>query len=200
MATLVGGDGELIMAGSSEVLATPNCPACNGIEKVTKVSAVVLGGTTIAAGTSVQPRLQAGGDGWAVDVTDTSSTSRTALAALLSFPSKGEALMGWAWGLLVVCVIMAIGAGVDKSSVEKASSPRADQIDFDVNVMAAAIILGILLLFGAIAATDWHLTGRTRAKERWGLLYYCGRDDLVFLTSRPDVAVPPGGMRTLLEY
>lgn len=167
----------------SRHLSTPQCPRCNRIDSVAKVTAIVAAGTQQSNSSNVQISPSLGIDdsdiNWVLNYSGVSNTSRSALARQLSFPAKGGDAYAWLWAITVTtCIISAMGG-------------------FLSLLLPAILILGTL----SMAVSYIHFRGRFRADLLWKGLFYCFRDDVVYVSWDDTQCSPPSLMRTrILKY
>ncbi len=169
-------------------MASSNCPLCGQVDAVMKVSSIVAGGTA------------------SYSMAGYSGSTRTQLAAKLQPPPKpasGNVTPCSVWfvfllGVLFVCAWLFVAAGA-RPLQEGAGGPLS----------VASAIVGGLLIVGCVVfeisqvgarklAAQARVSRYQGAMNKYNSLYYCHRDDCVFI---PDEgrAVPLSQMNSLLS-
>jgi hypothetical protein len=128
---------------------------------------------------------------------DTTTIKSSALAQQLMFPSKGE---GFFWFVMFIVILSSIAFIVSISIMNNSSFSSSDTASAR-DAMATSLVVGLYGLIAAFLAGSFHFTGRTKAKNLWDSLYYCFRDDVVYLTHENKQCASPRMMRTeILKY
>lgn len=179
------------------------CPVCKQIDRVEKVSAVYEAGTSIGAysGDTVGVGLAGGVVGVGMAQTNMSGTTQTNRSLRLAPPPQppppqGEScLFG---GLLFLCILGGLlGLGIAFS----------DKYEYLVGallfVACTASFVGLLVVANRNSrirkAEHARQIGRWRvAVANWEQLYYCARNDTVFIPGRPETCVPAYELYKLL--
>lgn len=179
------------------------CPKCGRADAVRKVSAIVAEGmrTSETAGLG----LGLGHHSLELMPFVGTSTSRSALAVRLAPPAKPGKPLGYRWtaAFMVGRLAMVLFVGVLLVATALVSLPLLSEM-YSQNRTLLLIPIAAIVLFVASAAWwlirsiihDTHSTrfargsyndrmqAWRRAIDRWSNLYYCARDDGVFLPSQ----------------
>lgn len=180
------------------------CPKCGRSDAVRKVSAIVAQGTQ----TSETAGLGLGLGNHSLDLMPFvgTSTSRSALAMKLAPPAKPAKPMGYGWVALFTLgrLALALFVGLLLAGATLCSFPLLIN-NYSVNrmllliplIINAVFILAAVLWIGRSVIRELRATRRdsdsyeTKLQawrstgERWQNLYYCVRDDEVFLPEEP---------------
>lgn len=192
------------------------CPRCGQSDAIAKVTAIVADGTNLAeTGTLGMPLLA--NDSSLLGFWGT-STSRSTLASQLAPPAKPSKPIGYGWAiiLLIARSTLAVIVLLMTSAVAALTFPFLVTVYRQNPVLAlipvVGIIIGSLLLLRWIVVSLIRDVGKAnnqssayaveieawqRAMSRWKALYYCSRDDGVFLPSQ-SVLVPLSQMKPFL--
>jgi hypothetical protein len=191
-------------------MKTESCPRCKRVDAVAKVSGIVAGGTRISDSTTFTMTPSLGDDedvDWSLNYQQTINTSQSTLTTQLTFPAKGEGAMIGGWLLFVVLVIVFIallayeGSLFDDGANNGFTAELNSEINSVGNWLTAIFLGGIGFFFFAIIATGVHTARRPEALAVWNTLYYCFRDDVVYVPGNAKQCVPPSQMRmALLHY
>ncbi len=185
-----------------------NCPQCGQVDRVEKVSALLRAGTSagLYSGTASGSGLVAG-------------MSYTALSQKLSPPIEPIYQSPWGgcsvtitaglviWNIAFI-VWVCLGLSQSPTVVEALSHGNLDYWRTFI------IIIGVGLIGWVIMAAIISTKNRTasergthfateyprweRAIARWNELYYCSRNDVVFIPGKPNTCVPINEMQKLL--
>lgn len=186
----------------SGVPHTLACPKCQQIDQVQAVSAIVSAGTQTGqflAATSFVGRRS----GWGL--TTGRNTHQTLLAQRLAPPPapRKPRWGGWALVVFTVAPLCAVYGCVPASFALVAGSSQPFQVSSSsavVVVYGGYTVLLLAILAGALVAV-WHQHRVTRwrrhlplehaqwqqAMAKWEHLYYCARDDGVFVPGQPSL-------------
>jgi hypothetical protein len=192
---------DLSMQHSPEDFA---CPVCKQIDRVEKVSAVYEAGTSIGAysGGTVGVGLAGGVIGAGMAQTSLIGTTQTNRSLRLAPPPPPPPPQGAGCGmagLLFLCLVAGL-IGIGTLTVE-GNTERL--IGVALFVMGAAGFVSIVIVNGKNArikkAEHAQQTVRWRqAIANWERLYYCGRNDTVFIPGNPETCVPAYELYKLL--
>jgi hypothetical protein len=170
-----------------------HCPLCHSIDAVTKVSSIVDGGSATSVG------YHATGRSYGTSVT----TSTTALARKLSPPSlprppiAAAGSVGFGAALLLGVGLFMAGVGYWMITTPGSTGPGSGFL-FLVPGLGFIAYLLLAVIVTAIIRQKKR-PGWQRAIEIWDHLYYCARNDVVFLPgSSPERAVSSSQMTKLL--
>lgn len=180
----------------------PPCPRCDRIDKVGKVTGIVAWGTQQSNSSSwqINPSFDEDGDfQWSSSYSSMSTESRSILVQQLTFPKKGET----AWGVLCGLFLGSSLVGyvfLESSKLNPTST--LGSLTFDKQNFAELVFVGsVILLLMTIIVAYRFINGRADAQRAWDALYYCFRDDVVYLAHDPAQCAPPSMMRTaILHY
>jgi hypothetical protein len=180
------------------------CPVCKQIDRVEKVSAVYEAGTSIGtyAGGTVGVGLAGGVVGVGMAQTSMTGMNQTNRSLRLApppqpAPPQGEScLFG---GLLFLCLVGGlIGVGIIPSG------------DNPTRLIGAGLFVACIAGFVSLVvvanknsrirkATHAQQIARWRqAVASWERLYYCGRNDIVFIPGNPETCLPAHELYKLL--
>jgi hypothetical protein len=179
-------------------MASQRCPRCQRSDAVAKVTAIVRGGTRYitSSSTKISPTLSDDDADWTFSFNSVNQTSQTVLAKQLDFPDKGGGAMWFGWGF---CIFFGLGAAMYnliRSDVIKHGGTD-EVLDFIVPACTTAAIICAVV---ALIATPIHKRGRSQALTLWSELYYCFRDDVVYLPGDFAKCAPPSHMRAIINY
>jgi hypothetical protein len=122
---------------------------------------------------------------WSLDYGEAITVNRSVLASQLAFPDKGGGVARFFGAASFICMVLAV------------------IFLFTPYVVAFAISFSAIFVFLFIAgvALGIHSKGRPQAQLTWGKLYYCFRDNVVYMPGDTSVpCAPPEQMRTILQY
>ena len=196
--------------------AFARCPKCAKNDKVEKVSAIVARETHEIRGTSIESETYTDKDGktrYRSYSVPYSGTQMSVLAQRLSPPEKPE--MGFNWRgcigvVLVLCGVLSLAVSGCQVGFGLLTVPISEGASSG-ELFNFSSILGILLLPGAIlyillgaflikSSANSRKKRSTKLREvdipqweyamrRWNQLYYCARDDILFIPGE-NKAVP----------
>ena len=193
------------------------CPKCGRADAIRKVSSIVLAGTTQSE-TFGYGAARIDGETHFIDTRGYATTS-TGLANRLAPPPRPA--KPWSLGCVGVLLFGRIGVTLGVLAFVSVVSFCTLPLLYDsvYRESRALILLPILVFVGAAVRLLWWIgrsvvrEGRTvrnrqssypyeveqweRAMDRWRELYYCSRDDGVFLPQRTNL-VPATNMKALL--
>jgi hypothetical protein len=191
------------------------CPRCERMDAVAKVSGIVSAGTKdrFDSGVQVRPPLATGGGEWSVDLTQTSSTERTDLARRLEFPGE----LGYGAGVLLALSLTAAFIAIaaffhlgdmhrmldDGTYLANYTSYEDFRSEERINNWMVGIggPLAVLFALASVRAATRYFSGRQEARQVWNTLYYCYRDDVVYVPGSPESCVAPEQAATsVLHY
>ncbi len=166
------------------------CPQCGQIGSVAKVSAIVAGGTAYTKKSSYQVAssfsIQNGGISVSPSFNNTSTTTTnyTDLSSTLTFSPRGDTeLRVFGFCLLALGIILSI------CSIIVVSLP---------GWLLLFGIIGIIWGIRMIIKSGEETTQDRQAKATWETLYYCFRDDIVYVPGVSGRCVPRTQMNSLL--
>lgn len=173
-----------------------HCPVCHNIDAVTKVSSIVDSGSATSVGYHTAGRFS----GTSV------TTSTTALARTLAPPSlprfrvAAEGYNGCAIPLLMLLGLCFVVMGWLLGLPTTGGPPTNSNF---LSLPLILVGLGFILypIIGFIVVTLIRYEKRPRweqARATWEQLYYCARNDVVFLPGTPQHCVPASRISTLL--
>jgi hypothetical protein len=162
------------------------CPICGQIDSVQKVSAVVNSGTSY--------RELVGGY----------NKSQTALSNQLAIPELNLDILNQlrTVGIIFLCVGIPFAACGTAAAF---GSLGNGHIDLTLGLTIYSFVaLGLLFLIPALILRYQKIAAdkpkRERARVLWEKLYYCSRDDVVFVPGFPDQSFPASNTRKMLGY
>lgn len=174
----------------------PPCPRCDRIDQVAKVTGIVAWGTHQSSISNWQSRSSFDEDN---DIqllythSERSTTSQSDLARQLAFPKRG--LDGAAASLSCVVISLLVFLAIYDVSI-KTDTPS----DYDTALTIVSIFIFIFVSLIPINIGR-YFAGRAEAKKIWSSLYYCFRDDVVFVPHDTTRCAPLDMMRTaILRY
>lgn len=168
------------------------CPRCGQIDAVQKVSSIVTGG--ISTIQYIPPGAVIG---------HSEATSVSALAQRLMPPTKKPEDLGTRLFKIVLiaiapglCGILCVASGLSRGSAGLA------ELVLGMLSLGISAVLFVLILYSLITGAASRKTAQDKAAHetaliRWNQLYYCYRDDGVFIPGQ-NRFVPAGQMQTLL--
>ncbi len=188
-----------------QIEASGKCPKCNRNDRVEKVTAILSGQTHTVTGTRPVTDVHTDSEGRVRSSTsyESYSTSQTSvLAQRLAPPQKPSAgascsamallYLAFIYGPSLLCGgVVAVFA-----ALSAASSGRSGESFLGVICAIPLFIGGVLLILAAWKSYQNKMTAQKkrrvqletvdlpqweRAMERWSKLYYCHRDDVVFI-------------------
>ena len=170
------------------------CPICGQIDSVQKVSSIVHGGTSYG---------EASGGGGRTYVT-MYSKSQTVLSSQLAIPELNLDLLDQLRmvGIVILCFAIPwalFGSWVVLNAVWAGYiNLQSATILYSPTVFGLLFLLPALILKGNKIARD--RPKRERAHTIWVRLYYCYRDDVVFVPGSPSQYFPASDTRKILGY
>ena len=171
-----------------------DCPKCHRIDNVSKVSAILQGGTHQINGQIPMPTTY-DSDGWSTGTSYKSyhATQQSSLASRLTPPSKPSLGVDWLFGLFLATVIF-FGPQVCMSLFAFAPSSWADKPITFLSRILIFVAGFAMAVFPVGAFFLWQKNKKTkdakdlekiklweRSIRRWEQLYYCSRDDCIFV-------------------
>jgi hypothetical protein len=179
------------------------CPICKQIDRVEKVSAVYEAGTAIGAyaGGTVGVGLAGGVVGVGMAQTNLTGTTQTNRSLRLAPPPPPPPPQGAGCamaGLLFLSLVVGlIGLGM------ALSDNTEHLVGAALFVVGAAGFVSIVVVIGRNARVKKAEHARQVARWRqavanWERLYYCGRNDIVFIPGNPETCVPAYELYKLL--
>jgi hypothetical protein len=178
---------------------TPNifqCPLCGMTDTVTKVSSIVEAGTTShsAHHTTVYTR---GFSVRGIGTGSSSGTSATHLATKLSPPSLPQFFPPGASCLIIGGTILIVVLGLPIAFL----SLLAGNLFLGIIFLVPSVIYPAYIIIGSIRTSiirKNRLPTWQKAMATWDTLYYCARNDVVFVPGSPTQCVPSSQMSILL--
>ncbi len=174
------------------------CPRCHHDDKVAKVTVLIHQGTHVITGKMPVTTTHYDSDGHQHSTTDWSEfsgTQKSDLALLLSPPQKPS--HGWIsiWNGSFIPIAIFIGL-ISISPIVMAF--QQDKFIYGLGLF----LLGLVMMAVAIGVWKFNKTYRQKAKEalqpkmdiwnhamsRWEKLYYCSRDDCVYIPGENESA------------
>lgn len=172
-----------------------NCPMCGQVDRVEKVSAIVGAGTSsgLYGGHTSSIGLMAG-------------VSQTALSQKLSPPSRPVYDSPWGTGTKVSIGILIVMAGMDIIFTATANPPESASQLLSSLFFLLLFLVPLILIISSKSRTaqrrkaqyDAAIPIYTAAYKKWNELYYCGRNDVVFILGQARTCVPASEMSQLL--
>jgi hypothetical protein len=180
------------------------CPVCKQIDRVEKVSAVYEAGTSIGAysGDTVGVGLAGGVIGVGMAQTSLTGTTHTNRSLRLAPPPPPPPPPGAGCGMagLLFLSLVAGLMGLGILTVEGNTERLMGVVLF---VAGAAGFVSIVIVTGR--SSRIKKAEHARQVERWRVavaswerLYYCGRNDVVFIPGNPETCVPAYELYKLL--
>ena len=183
------------------------CPRCGLFDQVQKVSALYHAGasTSMITGSGVVSLPDVGSE--LTGSIHLTGGQQTLLSQRLSPPAQPQLQSAWGTGNSLVLGACVLGAVCSCSAASAAVGFTEHWSDFMSYTLVSALIF-----IAATVALVWRTSRETEQNKarwqadylrwqtsvaRWEALYYCGRDDLVFVPGMP-VAAPASAMWTLL--
>jgi hypothetical protein len=170
------------------------CPLCHSIDAVTKVSSIVDGGSATSVGYHAAGRFS----GMSVTTSTTALADKLAPPSLPRFRVAAEGYNGCAVSLII---LLGFVSGAMGWLFMHFSSGDATNTLFGLVFLLSGFLLIASLIIGFIVVAVIRHKKRPRwerAKAIWEQLYYCARNDVVFLPGTPQRCVPISQISTLL--
>ncbi|HZR44108.1 MAG TPA: hypothetical protein VFB12_28600 [Ktedonobacteraceae bacterium] len=174
-----------------------HCPLCHSMDTVTKVSSIVDGGSATSVGYHAAGRFS----GMSV------TTSMTALAGKLAPPSlprfrvAAEGYNGCAVPLIILSGLCFVAIGW-LFGLPSTSGPANNSNLFSLLFILFGLGFALYPIIGFVVVAIIRHKKRPRweqARAIWERLYYCARNDVVYLPGLPpEHAVSPSRMNKLL--
>lgn len=183
-----------LRCSNQEAIVNQECPVCRQLDSIKKVSAIIVEGTVHTTGVAIAGSLQGS------SYNASQGISQSELCKTLTFSPKGGDSDRWASG---GCVSLLTGIGFCAIGVAAASS-AASVPSPDSGGAAAGSVIAFILALILVGIGMWAMakSGETpqdrQAKATWETLYYCNRDDVVYIPGSPSRYVPRIQMRSLL--
>lgn len=168
-----------------------HCPACGQIDAVRKVSAIVSEGTSYSEGS---------GSAGNTYVT-VYSKSQTNLSSRLSIPKLNTYWLDQFRGAGIVFLCIGIPFGICGSTLFggwHTLDLNRDLLSFSFAIIGPVLFVPAFLLKRRKVARD--KPKREQAYALWECMYYCQRDDLVFVPGSPEQHFSSSRMRKVLGY
>lgn len=111
----------------------------------------------------------------------------------LAFPDKG----GMVWGLGIVILFFSILAILALSQIS-VTFEEQDGYNLAITIISWGLSISILMIPVGLSI---RFSGRVEAKKVWDSLYYCFRDNVVYVPYDSTRCAPPGMLRRkILNY
>jgi hypothetical protein len=185
------------------------CPKCHQVDGLAKASAIVAHGTEYTSGVTKQRQLYVDKDGFEHHreySAPYSGTSTTVLAQILAPPHKPTLDFHWDWysiaiivGLLTFMVSLLVGS-LFSFEIFLVIVGYSHVASITLLIILVAAVLTIALAIFSVAVALYSAVVVTRnntasglhfdavvipqwqaARQRWDQLFYCSRDDIVFV-------------------
>jgi hypothetical protein len=181
------------------------CPVCKQTDRVEKVSTVYAAGISTGAysgGTTGIGISSGGAIGVGAAHTNLTSVMQTQLSWRLAPPPRPlPPTAKWRGGTIGLLIFLAF-AWLIGFAATAASEITAKGIGIAVILLSIAGTIGLITSMQPERAKKVeyarHVMRWQQARANWERLYYCGRNDIVFLPGVPDACVPAHEIYRLL--
>ena len=177
---------------------TPVCPRCRQLDAVRKVSSIVKSGVSTAGYTILAQQL-------------TPPTEKEIEQAIRqSYPHPASRLPTWRRGLAVLAILLPFVGGLCGAIFASivSESQAGGAVAVFVGVIFGMILSGLMyVIYAPTVPTAIRSEGKNYPRminqkkqevlRRWNQLYYCQRDDVIFIPYE-SVAVSPEQMNSYL--
>jgi hypothetical protein len=171
-----------------------HCPLCQSIDAVTKVSSIVDGGSATSVGYHTAGRFS----GTSVTTSTTALARKLAPPSLPRFRVAADGFNGLAVTLLILLGVCfaAMGWLVGRPSTNETNNTLPSLL---LILVGLGFVLYPIIGFTVVALIRKKKRPRwEQARATWERLYYCARNDVVFLPSAPQHCVPASQLSNLL--
>jgi hypothetical protein len=179
-------------------VASQRCPQCKRIDATAKESAIVKSGTRYSTSfdTKEDASYNDNSVDWSFSFDSVTKTTQTVLAKQLSFPSTASTVAFTSWLLIIFLGLAAVVCSLIRDDTAKTGVSNSF-----LNFAPLTCTVGAWIALNvAVLATITSVAGRSRGRLLWEKLYYCFRDDIVYLPNELTKAVPPSRMREIIGY
>lgn len=173
-----------------------HCPLCHSIDTVTKVSSIVNAGSATSVGYHAAGRFS----GTSVTRSTTALARQLAPPSLPRFRVAAEGYNGCAVPLLMLAGFCFVAMGWLLGLPTAGGPPtNSNLLSLPLILFGLGWIFYPIIGFTVVALIRHQKRPRwEQARATWEQLYYCARNDVVFLPGVPRQCVPPSRLSTLL--
>jgi len=192
----------------SNAVVDYHCPKCGQTDSVAKISALFSRETVQARYAGIGVGASAWNGAWAGTFA-LSGSQQTLLSTQLAPPARPKPALRWGFSSITFLAVTALAVILTLLTglLYVVSPPHDPSIAQGAASLLAITILCVLISFVLLVRrsksrrriAEEERLRYEQAMHRWEQLYYCARNDLVFLPGDPQVSGSPSNMRTVLS-